>query len=123
MWAGVGYTSGSWSFNLLYQEWLYASQSERIVDFKIAYANFLNSSLMLHGRVDGAEPFDTGLVAVLGIVPGTTAGPVTLSFPLQVAADTEGFKAVTAASPSPPPASPPPCPSVSSPANGRSMPV
>ena len=51
------------------------------MDFKIAYANFLNPSLMLHGRVDGAGPFDTGLVTVLGIAPGTTAGPVALSFP------------------------------------------
>ncbi|MDB6070635.1 MAG: hypothetical protein JWL81_1806 [Verrucomicrobiales bacterium] len=92
VWGGFGYTTGAWSFTLLYQEWMYASQSERIVDFKIAYADgLLNPSLMLHGRVDGAEPFDTGLVTVLGIAPGTKAGPVTLSFPLQVAADTEGF--------------------------------
>ncbi len=91
VWAGVGYTTGPWSFTLMYQEWLYASQSERIVDFKISYSNFLNPSLMFHGRVDGAEPFDTGLVTVLGIAPGTTAGPVTLSFPIQVAADTDGF--------------------------------
>ena len=91
VWAGVGYTTGPWSFTLLYQEWLYASQSERIIDFKIAYANFLNPSLMLHGRVDGAEPFDTGLVTVLGIAPGTTVGPVALSFPIQVAADTDNF--------------------------------
>ena len=91
VWAGVGYTTGPWSFTLLYQEWLYASQSERIIDFKIAYANFLNPSLLLHGRVDGAEPFDTGLVTVLGIAPGTTLGSVTLSFPVQVAADTDNF--------------------------------
>jgi hypothetical protein len=91
VWAGVGYTTGPWSFTLLYQEWLYASQSERIVDFKIAYANFLNPSLTLHGRVDGAAPFDTGLVTVLGIAPGTSAGPVSLTFPIQVAADTQGF--------------------------------
>ena len=92
VWAGLGYTTGPWSFTLVYQEWLYASQSERIVDFKIAYADsFLNPSLMLHGRVDGAEPFDTGLVTVLGIAPGTKAGPVALTFPVQVAADTDGF--------------------------------
>ncbi len=92
VWAGVGYTTGPWSFTLLYQEWLYASQSERIVDFKIAYADgLLNPSLMLHGRVDGAEPFDTGLVTVLGIAPAVTAGPVSFTFPVQVAADTEGF--------------------------------
>ena len=91
VWGGFGYTTGNLSFTLVYQEWLYASQSERIIDFKIAYANFLNPSIMFHGRVDGAEPFDTGLVTVLGIAPGTKAGPVALSFPIQVAADTDGF--------------------------------
>lgn len=92
VWTGLGYTTGAWSFTLMYQEWMYASQSERIVDFKIAYADgLINPSLMLHGRVDGAEPFDTGLVTVLGIAPGTKAGSVSLSFPIQVAADTEGY--------------------------------
>ena len=92
VWGGFGYTTGKFAFTLLYQEWLYASQSERIIDFKVAYNDgLLNPSLLLHGRVDGAEPFDTGLVTVLGIAPGTKAGPVTLSFPIQVAADTEGF--------------------------------
>ncbi|MDB6132370.1 MAG: hypothetical protein JWM59_613 [Verrucomicrobiales bacterium] len=92
VWGGFSYTVNKWSFSLLYQEWMYASQSERIVDFKIAYADgLLNPSLLLHGRVDGAEPFDTGLVTVLGIAPGTKAGPLTLTFPIQVAADTDGF--------------------------------
>jgi hypothetical protein len=91
-WAGLGYTTGPWSFTLLYQNWAYASQNEQIIDFKVAYADgLINPSLMLHGRVAGAEPFDTGLVTVLGIAPGTKAGPVTLSFPIQVAADTDGF--------------------------------
>jgi hypothetical protein len=92
VYGGFGYTSGKWSFSLLYQEWMYASQSERIVDFKVAYADgFLNPSLMLHGRVDGAEPFDTGLVTVLGIAPSAKAGSFTFTFPIQVAADTTGF--------------------------------
>ena len=92
VWAGVGYTTGKLAFTLMYQEWLYASQSERIIDFKIAYNDgLINPSLLFHGRVDGAEPFDTGLVTVLGIAPGTTVGPVALSFPLQVAADTDNF--------------------------------
>ena len=91
VWAGVAYATGDWKFTLLYQEWMYASQSERIVDFKVGYANFLNPNLTLHGRVDGAEPFDTGLVTVLGIAPGTKLGPVSLSFPVNVAADTDGF--------------------------------
>ncbi|MES2706188.1 MAG: hypothetical protein V4726_06235 [Verrucomicrobiota bacterium] len=94
VWAGLGYTVDKWSFSLLYQEWMYASQSERIVDFKIAYADgLINPSLLFHGRVDIDEALglDTGLVTVLGIAPGAKAGPVTFTFPIQVAADTDGF--------------------------------
>ena len=92
VWAGIGYTTGKWSFGVAYQEWMYASQSERIVDFKVAYADgLINPSVMFHGRVDGAEPFDTGVATVLGVAPTAAAGPVTFSFPLQVAFDTDGF--------------------------------
>lgn len=92
VWAGLGYGVGKWGFTLLYQEWLYASQSERIVDFKITYDDgLLMPSITLHGRVDGAEPFDTGLATVLGISPKVEAGPVTINFPIQCAFDTDGF--------------------------------
>lgn len=92
VWGGFGYTVDKWSFSLLYQEWMYASQSERIVDFKVAYNDgLINPSLLLHGRVDGAEPFDTGLVTVLGIAPGVKAGPVAFTFPFQCAFDTDNF--------------------------------
>ena len=91
VYGGFGYTTGPLTFTLLYQEWMYASQSERIVDFKIAYANFLNPSVTFHGRVDSELPFDNGLATVLGIAPRTSAGPVTLTFPFQVAAQTDNF--------------------------------
>lgn len=93
-WVGLGYKTGDWSFTLLYQEWMYADQSERIVDFKVGYSHFLNPSLTLHTRVDNElAGFDNGLVTVLGIAPGKSWDCVSLSFPVSVAFDTEGFHA------------------------------
>jgi hypothetical protein len=91
VWGGLSYGTGPWSFTLLYQAWMYASQTEQIVDFKVGYDHFLKPSLTLHGRVAGADPFDTGVATVLGIAPGTDVGPVSLSFPVNVAFDTEDF--------------------------------
>jgi hypothetical protein len=70
---------------------MYASQHERAVELKVAYTNFLNPYVMLHYRFADEISFDTGLVALVGISPGTKVGPVSLSFPVQVAADTSGY--------------------------------
>lgn len=91
VWAGISYATGPWTFTLLYQEWMYASQSERIVDFKVAYDHFLAPSLTIHGRVDSELPVDEGIVGVIGIAPGTELGPVTLTFPINAAFATEEF--------------------------------
>jgi hypothetical protein len=93
VWAGVGYGVGDFSFTLLYQEWLYAGQSERIVDFVIGYDHWLNPSLTLHGRVDHdiGPDFKNGLTTVLGVAPGKDFGPVSVSLPLNVAFDTDGM--------------------------------
>lgn len=98
VWAGVGYATGDWSFSLVYQEWLYAGQSERIVDFSVGYAYSigeiaLDPSLTIHSRIDGGDVLnlEEGFVAVLGIAPGTQAGPVSLSFPLAVAFNTDDY--------------------------------
>jgi hypothetical protein len=90
VWAGVSVASGSLTYTLLYQEWMYASQSERIVDFKVALDHPLSPSFTVHGRVDG-EDMDTGAAFVAAIAPGTEAGALSLSFPVNVAADTDGF--------------------------------
>lgn len=95
VWAGFGYAIDKWKFTLLYQAWMYAEQTEHIVDFKIAYNDgFLNPFLMLHGRLGIDIPgFDEGLVTQLGIGPSKTWGDLTLSFPVSVAFDTDGFHA------------------------------
>lgn len=92
VWVGLGYSTGNWSFTALYQEWLYANESERIVDLKAGYAHFLNPSLTLHFRTDaGASGGETGLATVLGIAPGTAWEDISFTFPVNVAFDTDGF--------------------------------
>lgn len=91
VWAGLSYTAGSLTYTLLYQEWMYASQSERIVDFKIAYDHFLAPSLTIHSRVDNGLGLKEGVVGVLGIAPSVEAGPVTLAFPVNVAFATDEY--------------------------------
>src|SRR5690606_7038815 len=74
--------------------WMYGGQSERILDFKVGYSHWLNPSLTLHARVDGAEPFDEGLVTVLGIAPGKTfenLANLTVSIPVNVSFDTDHY--------------------------------
>ncbi len=93
VWTGLSYGVGDFTFTLLYQAWMYAEQTEHIVDLKIAYADgFLNPFLMLHGRVGIDIPgFEEGLVTQLGIAPSKTWGDLTLTVPISVAADTDGF--------------------------------
>ena len=104
IWAGFGYQVDKLKFTLLYQNWAYGFQNEGIIDFKVAYTHFLNPSLLLHGRIyngigdyvdgnGGINSYENGLAVVLGIAPTAKVGPVTFSFPLQVAADTDGFHA------------------------------
>ncbi|WP_166442729.1 hypothetical protein [Phragmitibacter flavus] len=91
VWAGLSYATGPVTFTLLYQEWIYAGDAERIVDFKVAFDHFLAPSILVHGRVDNGLGLDNGVVGVLGIAPSIEAGPVTISFPITAAAATEDF--------------------------------
>ena len=67
VWAGLGYSSGKWGFSLTYQEWYYAADVERILDFGVSYDGFLSPSVTFHGRVEGNGAQDTGLATVIGI--------------------------------------------------------
>ena len=91
VWAGFAYATGSWKTTFLYHDWMYASQHERAFELKLAYTHPINPYILLHYRFDDEISFDTGLVALAGISPGTSLGPVALSFPVQVAFDTDGY--------------------------------
>ena len=86
VWAGLGYKIGDLSITGLYQNWFYGSGNEQIVDIKFAYNCFLSPSLLIHNRVDpGASGGNNGTVLVAGISHSIEAGPVTFSFPLNIA--------------------------------------
>ena len=86
VWAGLGYKVGDLSITGLYQNWIYGSANEQIVDIKFAYDCFLSPSLVVHNRVDpGASGGNNGTILVAGISHSVEAGPVTFSFPLNIA--------------------------------------
>jgi hypothetical protein len=88
---GVYYTMDKWKFQLGYGAWMYGGDTEHIIDGKITYNDGTwNPFLMLHGRVDDF-PYDSGLVAQVGIAPSKTFGKVTVSLPVTVSFDTDGF--------------------------------
>ena len=89
--AGVYYTSGKWKWQLGYGAWNYGSQTESVIDFKVAYANVLNPFFAIHGRIDSGIAFDNGAVGQVGIAPALTLGPVALSFPVTLSFDTHDF--------------------------------
>lgn len=91
VWVGASYVWEKLSVSLTYQEWMYASDSERIVDLGIAYDTILSPSLVIHGRVDGNGAQEEGAVFVLGVGHSFDVGPVTLDVPLNVGLVTEDY--------------------------------
>jgi hypothetical protein len=86
VWAGLGYKVGDLSITAYYQNWIYGSGNEQIVDLKFVYDCFLSPSLVIHNRVDpGASGGSNGTVLVAGVSHSLEAGPVSFSFPLNVA--------------------------------------
>ena len=90
---GFYYTVDKFKFQLGYGSWNYASQTEHIVDGKVSYLDgLINPFVAIHGRVGIDIPgYDEGVVGQIGIAPATTLGPVSLSFPITVSFDTDGF--------------------------------
>lgn len=86
VWAGLAYTVGDFTAKVTYQAWMYGSDTEDILDVSFSYACFLNPSLTIHNRLDqGAAAGDEGTIVVLGLSHSVEAGPVTISFPFNLA--------------------------------------
>ncbi|MFT3991355.1 MAG: hypothetical protein QM680_08080 [Luteolibacter sp.] len=86
VWAGLAYTAGKFTTKVVYQNWMYGSDTEDILDVVFSYDTFLSPSLTIHNRLDqGAAAGDEGTVLVLGLSHSIEAGPVTISFPFNVA--------------------------------------
>ncbi len=105
VYAGLGYTFDKFTVSATYQAWMYGSETEEILDIKFAYDTFLAPSLTIHNRLDqGAAPGDEGTILVLGLSHTIEAGPLAISFPVNLAYFvTDGFhqdpKAAIAATP------------------------
>ena len=86
IWAGLAYTYDKFTVGATFQEWYYGSSSEEILDIKFSYDTFLSPSLTVHNRLgEGASGGDEGTVLVAGISYGFEAGPVSISFPVNLA--------------------------------------
>jgi len=92
---GFYYTIDKLKLQLGYGSWNYAEQTEHIIDFKASYADgLINPFVAVHGRPAIDLPgYDEGVVGQVGIVPGTTLGPVSISLPITASFDTDGFHA------------------------------
>jgi hypothetical protein len=86
VWAGLSYTYEKLTVSATYQSWMYVSDTEDILDIKFAYDCLLSPSLTVHNRLDqGAANGDEGTILVLGLSHSLEAGPVTISFPFNIA--------------------------------------
>lgn len=86
VWVGLAYTYNELTIGVVGQEWLYGSDSEEIVDVNLSYDCFLKPTLIIHNRVgEEASGGDNGSVIIGGISYGFDAGPVAITFPLNVA--------------------------------------
>jgi hypothetical protein len=105
--AGATYTMDEWSFTLAHGFWIYAGDTEKIVDFIVAYADgdkitrsddwSLNPSVIFHWRYDGNGGQDTGLAVVPGIRPSFTFSkeskyPISLAVPVNIGLFTDDFQ-------------------------------
>lgn len=98
VWGGLAYSYDKFTAGVVYQVWNYGSATEEILDVNFSYDCFLHPTLIVHNRLGaGASGGDEGTVLVAGISYGVEAGPVTVSFPVNVAYfATDGFHGASA---------------------------
>jgi hypothetical protein len=86
VWTGLAYKYDKFTVGVTFQDWVYGSATEEILDVKFAYECLLAPSLTIHNRLGaGASGGNEGTILVLGISHSVEAGPVTLSFPVNLA--------------------------------------
>ena len=86
VWTGLSYTYEKFTVGVTFQDWVYADATEEILDVKFAYDCFLTPSLTVHNRLGaGGSGGSEGTILVLGLGHSVEAGPVTISFPFNLA--------------------------------------
>ena len=91
---GFYYTMDKFKFQLGYGSWNYAGQTEHVIEGKVSYNDgLINPFFLVHGRpgIGSNIGLSTGAVGQIGIAPGKTFGPCSLSFPITLSFDTDGF--------------------------------
>lgn len=103
VYAGLAYTIDRFTVGATYQEWYYASDTERIVDVSLSFDDSdlifegfaFNPAILAHFRIDGNGGQEEESAYVFGIAPSfqLTEGDyaLTLTIPASVAYFTEGF--------------------------------
>lgn len=91
VWGGLGWSYQKFSASVTYQEWMYAHDSERIVDLNLAYDTFLKPTLTVHGRVKGNGSQNEGAVFLLGVSHAFEFPYITFNFPVNVGFVTNGY--------------------------------
>ncbi len=86
VWAGLSYTADKFTVGVTFQDWIYNSATEEILDVKFAYDCFLAPSLTIHNRLGaGGSGGNEGTILVFGASHSVEAGPVKITFPVNVA--------------------------------------
>lgn len=91
---GFYYTVDKLKFQIGYGSWNYAGQTEHVIEGKVSYNDgLINPFILVHGRpaIGSNIGLSTGAVGQIGIAPGKTFGPCSLSFPITLSFDTDGF--------------------------------
>ncbi|MFP6874863.1 MAG: hypothetical protein VCA55_15295 [Verrucomicrobiales bacterium] len=95
-WTGISFAAGGVDVSLSYQEWIYLSDSERILDVTIGGLDLpLDPTLKFHGRLDkgaAGATHDEGVITSLGgSLPGFSLGDLDFEVPVSVAFATDGY--------------------------------
>jgi hypothetical protein len=86
VWAGLAYKYEKFTVGVTFQDWIYNSATEEILDVKFAYDCLLAPSLTIHNRLGaGGSGGNEGTILVLGLSHSIETGPVTFSFPVNLA--------------------------------------
>lgn len=66
VWVGTYFTAGDFTYDLTFQQWYYASETEGIIDFTISYDAALAPYAKLHYRIDSVGGQEKGAILELG---------------------------------------------------------
>jgi len=105
---GVFVPVDKFTFGIVYQDWMYAGDVEKVIDFSVAYDDsellgafamapkFTAHKLMSGGELGGGAIKDSGWAFVLSLTPGFTvyeseAFDVNLSFPINIGFGDDDF--------------------------------